>query len=73
VLGQVLRRGEKSNFYLFEESKTNVRGFIFGKKHWTMMCPATLIYQGKFGGEEQQKGNTIFKITFVLQGYYFRP
>jgi len=62
---------------LFEENKTNVRGFICGKKHWAMMCPATLIYQGKFGAEKSQKvegkGKAFFKITFLLAGYYFRP
>jgi len=52
-----------------------VRGFICGKKHWAMMCPANLIYEGKFGAEKPQKvegkGNAFFKITFVLQGNYF--
>ena len=41
------------------------------------MCPANLIYEGKFGAEKPQKvegkGNAFFKITFVLQGNYFWP
>ena len=40
---EVLRRKENI-VYLFEESKTNVRGLICGKKQWAMVCPATLIY-----------------------------
>jgi hypothetical protein len=40
---EVLRR-KKILFYLFQESKTNVRVLICGKKQWAMMCPATLIY-----------------------------
>jgi hypothetical protein len=51
---KVLRR-KKLLFYLFEESKANVRGFICGKKHWAMMCPATLIYQRNFGAENHRK------------------
>jgi hypothetical protein len=61
---------KKILFHLFEDSKANVRGFICGKKHREMMCPATLIYQGNFGAENhrksKEKGMTFLSAARVL-------